>query len=106
MKPLQIVGLVTLNGLMFLAYYLVQQDLIVRKAYWLSLGFVPSMSYSFLTYTLTATRGSLFIPGLLTFDWSQLALLVAIAADAIALISIVLSRGRDDTRNGQGGQGA
>lgn len=102
------VMLIALNVVMILAFFYVQQDIAARESYWFNpqechpyIGtscFTPSLSHGFLFYVLSATCtnpsgcGNASIPGTVTFDWSQLALLVAFVADAVMVLEYTTRR--------------
>ena len=94
--------LIILNAIMILIFFYIQQDIASRISYWYNPRecypydglscWQPSMSRTFLFYVLSATCTrptectTQYIPGTLTFDWSQAVLLIAGAADVVTLV--------------------
>ena len=105
--------IIALNLLMLVAFYYIQQNIATREAYWLlptechpdnGLScFQPSIFRTFLFYVLSADCtvpaecGTTHIPGILTLDWSQVALLIAAIADILTVWPYI-RRSRSDQR--------
>lgn len=107
-RPYSLAWLIALNLLMFVAFYYIQQNVASREAYLLSPDechppnglpcFQPSMSRTFLFYVLSADCtnpsecGTTHIPGTLTFDWSQVVILIAAVTDVFTIWPYVRQR--------------
>ena len=105
MKRSSWMWVVVLNLLALVAFYYIQQNIATREAYWLRPDecipnnglpcYQPSISRTFLFYVLSADCtqpaecGTTHVPGTLTFDWLQLALLIAAVTDILTVWSYV-----------------
>jgi len=94
--------LIAFNIVMVILFVYVQQDIASRVSYWYSpyechpydglSCWQPSISRTFLFYVISAdcTRavkcGTEHIPGTLTLDWSQVAILIAAIVDVVQAV--------------------
>ena len=75
---------------------LVYDDRVWRVAYWQSLGFTPTTSYFPLFYITSAVGERTSIRGVLTVDWLQVIVLVALVVDVATLVGILRRRNRQE----------
>ena len=92
-KAAALVQLLITNVVLIVLSSLAAQDLSARMDYARSIGFTPSVAYSPLAFVLSSVGHGTSIPGLLTFDWSQLVLIVLILLDGSFALEALLRRG-------------
>jgi hypothetical protein len=86
--------LVGSNAILILLILWVFQDYAYRAAYWRSMGFTPSTTYWPFFFVTSAVKGSTYIQGQLTLDWTQVLGVVLAAIDVAFLIGVLRSRSR------------
>jgi hypothetical protein len=82
MRTRAVLQLVVLDVILASLLFLVEEDRASRVQYFQSLGFAPSTSYLPLVFITRAVRGSTFIPGLWTIDWSQVLIILLLFLNA------------------------
>ena len=83
MKWVRLAEVAIINAVLIPLFALISINYGLRGAYWGSEGFTyDTVRYPFFFIT-TATRGSTYIPGLLTVDWQQVVLAVIVVVDAV-----------------------
>ncbi len=92
MKPYSFIQLVLINSVLIYLISLVRQDQSARFAYWGAIGFTPDTVYSVLSLRYPAVNGSVSIPGLATFDWIQLFLVIILVVDVYYLFEVLAHR--------------
>jgi hypothetical protein len=95
-SPYSIAYLVISNAALLGLIWWVFQDYAYRLAYWRSMGFTPTTKYWPFFYVTSAVKGSVYIPGQLTLDWTQVLGVVLIIIDAGFLIGLYRRRARND----------
>jgi type III secretory pathway component EscU len=86
------VFIVSSNAIILLLIWWVFRDYAYRAAYWRSMGFTPSTAYHPFSFVTSAIRGSTFIQGQLTIDWTQVLGAVLVIMDAAFLIGALRRR--------------
>ena len=94
MKLTSIITLVVFNVVVLALADWVYSDRVWRLGYWESLGFTPKTTYYPFFYITSAVNGSTRIPGLLTIDWLQVLLVVAVIVDGSYAINMIRRRRR------------
>jgi hypothetical protein len=82
------------NVILLALIWWVFQDYAYRASYWRGMGFTPSTSYSPFFYVTTAVRGSTFIQGQLTLDWTQVLGALLVIIDVVFIIGALRVRSR------------
>ncbi|MDA4137108.1 MAG: hypothetical protein OK449_08975 [Thaumarchaeota archaeon] len=82
MKLTSLINLAVFNGVAIILAALVYNDRVARIAYWHEMGFTANTAYYPLSYITSAVQGTDSIQGLLTVDWLQVILVVAVVVDA------------------------
>jgi hypothetical protein len=86
---------ILVSNLIILALIIeILQDYAYRLSYWRSMGFTPSTTYSPFFFVTSAIRGSTYIPGQLTLDWTQVLAVVLAVMDAAYILGMVRRRRR------------
>ena len=88
--------LVVSNVILISLIWWVFQDYAYRTAYWRGLGFTPSTAYWPFFYVTSAVKGSTYIQGQLTLDWTQVLGAVLVLIDAAFLIRVLRRRSQAD----------
>jgi hypothetical protein len=91
-----LVYLVATNAILLVLIWWVFQDYAYRASYWRSMGFTPSTTYSPFFYVTSAVRGSTYIQGQVTLDWTQVLGAVLVVIDVVFLIGVLRRRSRAD----------
>ena len=81
MRLISLIEVVSINAILLYLFTLVRQEFQSRLGYWVSMGFSPEVSYSFLSFVLSASRRGTLIQGTPTLDWSQIFLLILAIID-------------------------
>jgi hypothetical protein len=100
MKVSSVAQLVVSNVILIGLILAVLQDYASRIAYWRTLGFTPTTSYSFLTFITSATDGTTHIPGQVTLDWVQVFVILLVLIDGSFIYGEVRARMRANRSTG------
>lgn len=82
------------NIVILFLIYEIFQDYAYRLSYWRSMGFTPHTTYSLFFFVTTATKGSTYIPGQLTLDWTQVLAVILVIMDLSFLVGLLRHRSR------------
>jgi len=95
MKVLPLLEVLVVNAFLIPLLALVTENYGLRAAYWGSEGFTfTTVRYPFFFIT-SAAKGSTHIPGLLSVDWQQVALVLLIVVDGVFVLSALRGRRQD-----------
>jgi hypothetical protein len=92
LKLTSLINIVVFNAVALILAILVYDDRVWRLSYWKSEGFTPTTHYYPFFYITSAVKGSTYIGGLLTVDWLQVIIVVAVVIDALVVLGLVRSR--------------
>lgn len=99
----------TANAIILFLMGEIFQDYASRLAYWRSMDFTPSTTYYPFFFITTAVRGSTYIAGQLTLDWTQVLAVILVVIDVWFVVGILRSRKRvqpdHPTSSAQAGSG-
>ncbi|MDA4122326.1 MAG: hypothetical protein OK456_03995 [Thaumarchaeota archaeon] len=84
--------IVAVNAVLLILIAWVLGDYAYRDSYWRSMGFTPSTSYSPFFLVTSAVRGSTYIQGQLTLDWSQVLGAVLVVFDVLFVLGYLRRR--------------
>jgi hypothetical protein len=93
MKLTSAINLAVFNVVGLILAVLIAGDQAYRLSYWRSMGFTPHTDYYPFFLITTATKGTTYIPGLLTIDWLQVLVVILAVVDSLMLIGYVRRRG-------------
>jgi hypothetical protein len=82
LKLTSLINIAVFNGVAIIIAVLIYDDRVARIAYWHEMGFTASTAYYPFSYITSAVQGTDSIQGLLTVDWLQVILVVAVVVDA------------------------
>jgi hypothetical protein len=92
MKLLPLVEMLVVNVVLIVLLVWIAGDYGFRAAYWGGEGFAPTTVRYPLFLITSAVKGPTSIPGLLTVDWQQVAVLILALTDAVYVLSLLRTR--------------
>ena len=101
MKLGSVVSIAVFNLVAIILAALVYGDRVWRISYWQAEGFTPATTYYLFFYVTSALKGSTHIGTLLTVDWLQVLLVVAVVVDGFFVLGLLRGRrhANSDTGN-------